>query len=81
METSRPTTPEILEILYRKRGKQKQQNNMTEEYDDFMDGLEKAILGGMTEQNGEEVLNISQSAEKVVDYLEKMGIIVFYNET
>jgi len=54
---------------------------MTEEYDDFMDGLEKAILGGMTEQNGEEVLNISQSAEKVVDYLEKMGIIVFYNET
>lgn len=53
---------------------------MTEEYDDFMDGLEKAILEGMTEQNGEEVLNISQSAEKVVDYLEKMGVIVFYNE-
>ncbi len=53
---------------------------MTEEYDDFMEGLEKAIPEGMTVQEGEEVLNISQSAEKVVDYLERIGVLVFYNE-
>ncbi len=50
------------------------------EYDDFMTGLETAIEGALTvDEEGDYNLNISDVADRVVDYLEQQGVLIFSN--
>lgn len=49
-------------------------------YDDFMEGLEAAIASGMEVIDGEEYFVVETASERVVDYLEELGLLVFYND-
>ena len=50
------------------------------EHDEFMRGLENAIEGALhIDEDGDYNLNIADVADRVVDYLEQQGILIFTN--